>query len=285
MIALLLALAPAAAIIHYFYWRDKYEKEPLKLLIYAFLLGIFSIVPAVSGGILGSYFGIEISQNVLITFIHAFIAVALFEELAKYIFLRYFMFKREEFDEPYDGIMYAVMIGMGFAAFENILYVMQGGLSLAIARMFTAVPAHGAFGAVMGYYVGLAKFDTKNRTSLLLKGLLGAVILHGAYDFFLMQQGSEGLMIMALPILAVSIYYAKKAVNTHQKNSPFNPKNRTNPPELAPQTDNQTAAFPTNFESTASVLPMQERHLGENIVAPQNQARNYINNSDKDDPL
>ncbi len=288
---ILLALAPAAAIIHFFYWRDKYEKEPFLLLFYAFMLGVFSIVPALFGGTVGSYFGIEISENVITTIIYAFFIVALFEEVAKYIFLRYFMFKRKEFDEPYDGIMYAVMVGMGFATFENIMYVMQGGVGLAIARMFTAVPAHGAFGAVMGYYVGLAKFDAQNRPALLLKGLLGAVVLHGSYDFFLMQQESEGLMLMALPILAVSVYYARRAIVKHQKNSPFNPSNRMAANNIDQQQQQQQNDIDHSPQMPPPLLADEQKQITEpkphlsDTSTPASNVRNHDAAKNIDDPI
>ena len=80
--------------------------------------------------------------------------VALTEE-AKFIALRYYAFRNKNFNEPFDGIIYAVYISMGFA-FVNILYVSQGGMQVAILRTFTAVPAHAMFAVMMGYYAGLA---------------------------------------------------------------------------------------------------------------------------------
>lgn len=231
---LLLALAPAAAVIWYIYGRDKYEKEPVRLLVLSFFLGVISIFPAIIGSGLGEAFGFSLSENIFITFAHAFIAVALSEELAKFLFLRYIMFNRKEFNEPFDGIIYAVMIGMGFAAFENILYVSDGGYHTAILRAFTAVPAHAAFGVIMGYFVGLAKFNPKNRQRLLLTGLFWAVVAHGAYDFFLMQQNFELLGLLAFIVLIASVKISRNVIAIHQDSSPFNPKNKVLAEESQP---------------------------------------------------
>lgn len=223
-IALLaLALAPAAAIIWYIYTKDEYEREPAGLLFVAFLLGIVSIVPALIGGAIGEHLGVGTSINIFMTAIYAFIVVALSEELAKFIFLRGYLFRKPDFNEPFDGIVYAVMVGMGFAAFENIVYVAGGGLEVALLRMFTAVPAHAAFGVIMGYYVGMAKFDERNRNKLLLKGLFWAVIAHGAYDFFLMQERFEALGVVAFIVLFISIQYSRQAIELHSNASPFHP--------------------------------------------------------------
>ena len=231
LIALALALAPIAAIIIYFYQRDKYDREPTALLIRAFVYGVLSIVPAFLGSWLGTALGFEISPNIFITFVYAFFVVALSEEFAKFLFLRFGLFPNKDFNEPYDGILYSVMVSMGFAATENILYVYEGGISLALLRMFTAVPAHATFATIMGYYTGLSKFIPQRRSEFLLKGLGGAVFMHGLYDFFLMQMNYEGMAFGAIGSLIVSIIYSKKAVRIQVENSPFNPKNQ---PPLPP---------------------------------------------------
>jgi RsiW-degrading membrane proteinase PrsW (M82 family) len=102
------------------------------------------------------------------------------------------------------------MVGMGFAAFENIFYVADGGVSTALLRMFTAIPAHAVFAVMMGYHVGIAKFDTTHQQELLRKGLIYPILLHGAYDFFLMQKNIPFLSLLAF----VGLWYAGKYVKT-----------------------------------------------------------------------
>lgn len=223
----LLAFAPVVAIIWYVYAKDKYEKEPTKLLIACFGLGVISIVPALFGSELAISLNLKESGDIVDTFLFAVLGVALPEELAKFIFLRYYIFPKKDFNEPYDGIIYAVMIGMGFAAFENLLYVIQGGLAVGILRMFTAVPAHAVFGAMMGYYVGLAKMNSSRsqRNLQLAKGLGIAVVLHGLYDFFLFQQKIEVLGLMSFVLLLLGIRYTQKAIAVHQQVSPFSAEN------------------------------------------------------------
>ena len=113
---------------------------------------------------------------------------------------------------------------MGFAILENILYVAQGGLSLAILRMFTAVPGHAAFGVIMGYYVGLAKFDKNNQVRLLTQGVIFAAIVHGAYDFFLFQNNFAALTLLAFVVLIYGIRLSSKLIKLHQENSPHTNK-------------------------------------------------------------
>ncbi|MBT8375286.1 MAG: PrsW family intramembrane metalloprotease, partial [Bacteroidia bacterium] len=117
-------------------------------------------------------------------------------------------------------IMYSVMISLGFAATENILYVIDGGLETALLRSITAVPAHAVFGILMGYYVGKAKFS-KRRISMNLRGLMLAILFHGAYDFFLFINFIPGISIGAFVSLIIGVVLARKAIKIHQNNSRF----------------------------------------------------------------
>ena len=81
--------------------------------------------------------------------------------------LLWYAYRKKEFDEPFDGIVYAVMVGMGFATVENISYVSQYGLMTGIMRLFMAVPAHASFAIIMGYFMGKARFSAKKENFLL----------------------------------------------------------------------------------------------------------------------
>lgn len=221
---LLLAFAPIVVIILYIYFKDKYNKEPKGLLLANFLLG--AVVSIIITTII--YVGFDIvlpltdEFSVPQQFVKAFLVVGLTEEFSKYIIVRYFAQPRDAFDEPFDGIMYAVMVSMGFAATENVFYVLEGGYVTGILRAFTAVPAHATFGILMGYFMGKAKFSN-NRIRLNLLGLLLAVAFHGFYDFFLFIDFIPGIWIGAFISLLLGIILSHKAIKTHQENSIFKP--------------------------------------------------------------
>ncbi len=207
IILIALAIAPALAFCGYIIHKDRFNKEPFLLLILAFVFGIFSVFPAVIGTLIGTNF-IQDNGNFINTALFSFLVVALSEEYAKFFFLRYILFNRKDFNEPLDGIVYAVMIGMGFASFENVLYVAEGGLGVAIVRMLTAVPAHAVFAVFMGYYIGLAKFDITHKNELIRKGLIYPILLHGAYDFFLLQKNIPALSFLAI----IGLWFSGKYV-------------------------------------------------------------------------
>lgn len=219
---LLLAVAPVMAIILYIYFQDKYEKEPKRLLLLNFLLGAILSIIIVSVLYLftGHFIPLTDKFSVWQQFIQAFVVVALSEEFSKYIIVRYFAQTKKAFNEPYDGIIYAVMVSMGFACTENILYVLEGGYTIAILRAFTAVPAHATFGILMGYYMGKAKFSN-NRFALNMAGLFLAVLFHGAYDFFLFIEFIPGVTIGAFISLFIGIVLSRRAIKKHQEDSNF----------------------------------------------------------------
>lgn len=223
----LFAVAPVLTIIIYIYLQDKYEKEPFSLLLGCFLLGaIISVfITLVLYFFTNQFIPLTDKFSIWQQFIQAFFVVALSEEFSKYVIVRYIAQPRKSFNEPYDGIIYTVMVSMGFACTENIMYVLEGGYQVAFLRAFTAVPAHATFGILMGYFMGKAKFS-KNKAQLNLAGLLLAILFHGAYDFFLFINFIPGIYLGAFVSLIIGLILSRKAIKRHQKNSNFNPKNK-----------------------------------------------------------
>lgn len=225
MVLLALALAPALFIMVYIYVKDKYEREPIQLLLKNFGLGATaSVIMTLIIGAFGNFFlPVTDPESVFQQFIKAFVVVALVEEFSKYVIVRFYAQRNKEFDEPFDGIVYAVMVAMGFAALENVMYVFQYGMTNGIVRAFTAVPAHATFGILMGYFMGKAKFakTKKEKIRLNLTGLLAATIFHGAYDFFLFINFIPGISIGAFLSLIFGLLLSRKAIKKHQDVSHF----------------------------------------------------------------
>lgn len=228
MVLLVLALAPAIAIIFYILGKDKYNKEPFINLFISFILGVVSTLPAffiqtIVTDLLKSLF---VYQSILYVACFSFVAIGIGEEGSKYLMLRYYAYRQKAFDEPLDGIIYGVMVSMGFATLENILYVSRSGYETAIVRMFLSVPAHACFGVIMGYYIGLAKFDKNKANHYKRIGLMLAIVFHGAFDFFLLlQENDQVLQYVSASLLvigALSSYYlairlSLKSIRLHQE--------------------------------------------------------------------
>lgn len=225
-----IALAPGIAICLYIFYKDIYNREPKQNLIISFLLGCAAIIPCIY---FEDYFGYTNDGSVAGVAIFSYAVVAFSEEFFKFIGLRFYSYKQKSFDEPLDGIVYGVIVSMGFATVENLLYVLKYaevglGFEVGIKRAFLSVPAHASFGVVMGYFVGRAKFESQKSFMLMIAGLLSATILHGSYDFFLFvyagtiwgQGVGEGLLTGgAIASFVISLLLSRKLLRSHQRTS------------------------------------------------------------------
>ena len=222
---LLLAIAPGIAISLYIILKDEYNKEPRKHLLFSFLLGMAAIFPAL---VIESMLNLVQEGPFFKTIpgisIKAYFSVAMVEELSKFFMLYAYAYRQPEFDEPFDGIVYAVMVGMGFATLENIFYVYQYGMATGWVRMFMAVPAHASFAILMGYFMGRAKFNHARERQLIFAGIFWASFFHGGYDFFLFLQENELvvstisstlLILGALISLVIGVALSRKAIIAH----------------------------------------------------------------------
>lgn len=237
LILLGIATAPCVAIGLYIYLKDKHEREPIGLLLRAYLYGALAImVTFFVSKVINQVVTID-EKDLTEQAIHAFLIVALVEEASKFLFVRGLLYHNVNFNEPFDGIVYSVMVGMGFATFENILYVLNDGVGVGIMRMFTAVPAHACFAVLMGFYLGKAKFDHK-KGNYALYALGVATLFHGAYDYCLFVSWMPGIWIGTIVALIVAIVLSRKAIEIHQIASPFQIKYEDESFESAEPLDN-----------------------------------------------
>jgi len=194
---LLLAVVPVVIIAFYIFFRDKYEKEPAALLFKALGIGILITIPIIFvEKLLSSMVPLLLHQGQV--FYNAFVVAGFTEELFKFIALYLMIWSNKNFNEKFDGIVYAVFISLGFAGIENILYVLHQGIQTGYIRAFISVPGHALFGITMGYYFGLAKFYEGKRKQFLIRSFVYPVILHGVFDFILML-GNYRLLLGFVP--------------------------------------------------------------------------------------
>lgn len=206
ILVLIAALAPVAVLIYYIYRRDKYQKEPVKELLKAFGLGIMSVFASLlistPLGSMGMY-GNEPSTlwGALST---SFFGAAVPEEIAKFLMFWLLVRKNRFFDERMDGIVYASVVSLGFAAVENIMYMVsnyESWLAVGISRALFSVPAHFFFGVLMGYYYSLYRFCPSESKAYGWLILGAPIIAHGLFDTVLFSVNvlpSLSLILMVL---------------------------------------------------------------------------------------
>ncbi len=216
-ISFIMAIAPAIFLVWYYYRQDKEKPEPKGLITKIFFIGFASIIPAIIIELIfDAVAKSTASLPILYYFIKAFIVAGFIEESLKLFIVKKFVYNDIHFDEVMDGIVYAIMASMGFACFENVLYVLDGGWSVALLRAFTAVPLHAVTAGIMGYYIGKAKFteNAEDENSLIIKGLLVAVFIHGLYDFILFSMpefGKESGLIV-IPLIIVCFFVLRRKI-------------------------------------------------------------------------
>lgn len=224
-LSLFIAILPVIVVGMFVYLKDK-NKESNGLLIKLFLGGIGSAFLTLAASLIVEsifpFFSIDSDKlNLLELVISVFIGVAFIEEGCKYFFLYIISYKNKEFDEFYDMIVYAVFVALGFACFENILYVLENGVSVGLIRSITAVPGHAWDGVFMGFYLGLAKIASINNNHALetknkIKAFLIPAIMHGIYDYCLMS-GSIVFIIFFLFFFITTYVLAIKKINRISK--------------------------------------------------------------------
>lgn len=219
-IILTAALLPAVVLLIVILIRDKEQPEPPRLLLRGVVYGVLSAFASllISGPLLASGLVPSTYDNAFGALLHSFGAAAIPEETAKLFFLWLLLRRNEYFDEHLDGIVYAVCIGLGFAAFENIEYLFNAGEQwalTAVLRGLLSVPAHFFFAVLMGYYYSLVHFGHNPRRNAPLV-LAAPVLAHGIFDTIAMaQEVSPGLETMFALVLLLFCNELRKLCSRH----------------------------------------------------------------------
>lgn len=211
------AIAPGIALLVYFYLKDLYASEPVTMVLRIFLVGFLIVLPimAIQRGFI-TWWGMN-------PFTYSFLISAGVEETIKWFVLYYLIYNHIEFDEHYDGILYAVAVSLGFATVENIMYALTHPASFGylLVRALLPVSGHALFGVVMGYYLGKSKFsEEKFRKRYLWFSLLIPIFWHGVYDLIIMTMTRTWLWFM-IPLMGYLWYFGMGKVKRANLRSPF----------------------------------------------------------------
>ena len=228
IILLAAAVLPAAFLLYRVYKMDTIEKEPWAILRKLLLWGALSGIPAalVESLLTGVFQNLLQEGTLLYNFVFGFVVAALVEESFKFFFLYKFTFKSPHFNYRFDGVIYAVFVSMGFAILENILYVFQGGMGVALSRALLALPLHAACGVYMGIAYGQQKVN-----SLYKPASFGAVaraclpvpiLIHGFYDAcaFSAENWPVFLLVFVVFVILVFIFTLRQLKKASQTDAP-----------------------------------------------------------------
>ena len=199
-----------------FYLRKDVHPESNRMIIKIFFYGMLAAIPAVFLEIvvLGGLEKIILSP-ILMSFLNMLVGVALVEELLKYSVVKIKVLHNPEFDEPLDAMLYMIIAALGFAALENILILFSLGptfligkaLSITAFRFIGATFLHALCSGAFGYFLALSFFYTRKRLILLILGLTIAILLHGLYNFSIIEiEGNLKLLIPVIILISLAIF-------------------------------------------------------------------------------
>lgn len=216
-----LAFFPSIAWL-YFFWIQDSHPEPKRIMLRIFIWGILAALPIVAiESVIFKFFSPLFAPN---TLIYGLIGIALIEEVGKYAVVYFKALPLREFNEPQDAMIYMITAALGFAAIENVAYalsVYEGGLAsslyLTLGRFLTANLLHVIASGFVGYAIARSIFTRKKKTRgeytgerkrgfvkyAVVGGLGIAIVLHGLYNHFIIQEAT--LQIISLPIVSLAI--------------------------------------------------------------------------------
>ena len=212
IILLAAAVLPAAFLLYRVYKMDTIEKEPWSILRKLLLWGALSGIPAalVESLLTGVVQNLLQEGTLLYNFVFGFIVAALVEESFKFFFLYKFTFKNPAFNYRFDGVVYAVFVSMGFAILENVLYVFQGGLGVAISRALLALPLHAACGVYMGIAYGQQKVNSLYKSasfgSVARACLPVPILIHGFYDSCAFSAENYPIFLLVFVVFVILVF-------------------------------------------------------------------------------
>ena len=189
------ALLPPFILLRVVYRMDTVEPEPGSLLRSLFLRGVLAMFPIMLLEVIGDQFVDFFPLGSLAyLFLSYFVIPGFVEEGVKYRVLYRRTWDEGNFDYRFDAVVYAVFVSLGFAAVENVMYVLTSGFGTAVMRALFSIPGHAMFGVVMGAGYGAAKWleahgNYEQAAARRKRAWLTAAVLHGLYDFLLVGFG------------------------------------------------------------------------------------------------
>ena len=226
MLTLLITIVPSLLIILFFVKSDLFP-EPNNQIFKIFLYGILLCIPAfIINTVFGSFFS-NVGFNG--TLLPSLLSAAPVEEILKFTVLYYLVYKMKDFNEPIDGIVYGVTVSLGFATLENIYYVYVlsdyynvSSQSLAMLRSFSTIPAHGIFGATMGYF--FMKYSFIKKQDNLTLCIIVPILLHASYNFFVSTNFLLALLVIFISWLILLNAFSKLKNKQKKKKKEYEKK-------------------------------------------------------------
>mgnify|MGYP001560792217 CR=1 FL=1 len=220
IIFIIFGLLPSLVWLFYYLKKDLHPESKL-MIVKVFFYGIIVTVPVFFiqiwlSQLLTQVQSLEffVDYPVVVDILKWFFVIALTEEALKYMVLKFAVLKNGELDEPLDIMLYMVIIALGFAGLENILYllspvnnlsfdtILKTTIIISFVRFIGATFLHTLCSALLGYFLALSFLKNKQRIPLTIFGITLATLLHGLYNFSIITL--EKPMNFIIPIIIIT---------------------------------------------------------------------------------
>jgi RsiW-degrading membrane proteinase PrsW (M82 family) len=222
----LLSLLPCVLWLWYFSSRTRYKRPAVRVLGITFLFGALATIPALAFNLLGqslflTLFGRTQFSHLLVLFF----IVGPVEELLKLLVVYLYAYRRQEFDEPLDGVIFSATAALGFAAIENVVYLAQNDPMLVLLRGPLSNPGHALFSSVWGLGLSKAKSAPNlagQRLPIIARGWLLASLLHSLFDILLVAAAKVniGFFVLLLGVMIRLFFWVRSRIKYHSETSP-----------------------------------------------------------------
>ena len=222
----LLSLLPCILWIWYFSSRSQYKRPSIRVLGVTFFLGALATVPALFFNLVGQNFFLDqFGHNQFSHIVVLLLIVGPVEELVKLLVVYLYAYRKPQFDEPLDGVIYSATAALGFAAVENVVYLGQNDPMLVLLRGPLSNPGHALFSALWGLSLSRAKAApnlVRTRFRIIVSGLLGASLLHSLFDILLVASSRWSIIffIILVAVMAGLFFWVRSRIKFHTETSP-----------------------------------------------------------------
>lgn len=201
-------ISPVLALLLLFYLKRFYDKKRYIVLLKAFAVGCVIVVIPLIFQRIAHYYGYDDLRNLKRIVFFSFILVGFFTEFGKFLVLRYIVYPYKSFDGPSDGIIFSIVISLGFTSVSSLLYVFElfdtAGGNPTLIHAYSIGVANIFFAIVLGFFLGMAKLGHNIYLNSLL-GLGAASLFHGLYEFCLITRDYKLLSVVVFGFMFLGI--------------------------------------------------------------------------------
>jgi RsiW-degrading membrane proteinase PrsW (M82 family) len=222
----LLSVTPCVLWLWYFSSHSPYKRPAWRVLAVTSALGALATVPALALNLVGQsliidFFGRDRLSHVLVLLL----VVGPVEELLKLLVVYFYAYRRKEFDEPLDGVIFSATAALGFAAVENVIYLLRSDPTLVLLRGPLSNPGHALFSALWGLSLSKAKAAPnliRDRAPIIARGFIIASLLHSLFDLLLVAADEVHKIFFALlvTVMVALFFWARSRIKYHTDTSP-----------------------------------------------------------------